>query len=123
MPTVSFFQIVWRLVLAISLVTAPLVPMPAAAHGDRATVVAPSVANSMPCHEVPAPPPAADEPRDARCGPMPDCDPGACRIAGSLMADVPPMLPALPPATYDVAFDAPAVPGAPLGHLLRPPIA
>ena len=73
--------------------------------------------------ETPAPPPADDEPCDDGCCPMPDCDPGACRIAGSLMADVPPMLPALPPATYDVAFDAPAVPGAPLGHLLRPPIA
>jgi hypothetical protein len=122
MRTASYFQILWRLVLAISLVAAPLVPMRAAAHDDAMVRTVPT-AMKMPCHDMPAPPPADKAPCDDGCCPMPDCDPGACRMAGSLMVTSAPLLPALPPAAYLVSFRAPAIAGVPFGEPLRPPIA
>lgn len=122
MQTVSLFQIVWRLVLAISLVATPLVPIPAAAHDEGADATQ-TVASAMPCHAMPVPPPADDAPCDDGCCPMPDCDPGACRIAGSLVTGFAPLLPGMPTVAYVVSFRAPAVPGVPFGEPLRPPIA
>jgi hypothetical protein len=123
MRTAPYFQILWRLVLAISLVTAPLVPTQAAAHQDASVGTELTAAPAMPCHDLPAAPPAHKAPCDDGCCPMPDCDPSACRMAGSLMAMSAPLLPALPPAAYLVSFRAPAIAGVPFGEPLRPPIA
>ena len=123
MRTASFFQIVWRLLLAISLVSAPLVPMPAGAHDAASVGTALTAAPAMPCHDMPAPPPADETPCDDGCCPMPDCDPGACRMAGSLIAMSAPLLSGPPPAAYLVSFRAPAIAGVAFGEPLRPPIA
>ncbi len=120
MHKVSVLSFVWRLVLAVSLVMAPLVPMAAPDHEGAAASVE---AAAMPCHEAAVPPPAADASCDDGCCPMPDCDPGACRIAGSLIATGALMLPSQPPAVPVATFSSPVLPGAPFGEPLRPPIA
>lgn len=121
MPNVSALSILWRLVLAVSLVLAPLVPMPEQDH-DGAVASASAEATTMPCHDMPPPPPASDAPCDDGCCPMPDCDPGACRLAGSLIANGVPVLPHPLPTVPVVTLSSPVLPGIPFGELLRPPI-
>jgi hypothetical protein len=126
-PTLS--AILWRVMLAISLIASPVVPVAARTPGvttpEVATAATAATDAAMPCHGAPAAKPApapADVPCDDGCCPQPDCDPGACRVAGSLMATSTPLLPGLPPAAYLVSFHAPAVAGVPVGEPLRPPI-
>lgn len=118
MHKVSVPMVLWRLMLAVSLVMTPLAPMAAQDHDG---VPASAEAATMPCHASPAPP-VDEAPCDDGCCPTPDCDPGACRLAGSLMAGSTPQLPDHAPAVPVASFSSPRVPGAPFGEPLRPPI-
>lgn len=120
MRKISAPMILWRLMLAVSLVMTPLVPL--AAQDHDAVTARPETA-TMPCHESPAAPPVDEAPCDDGCCPMPDCDPGACRLAGSLIAGSAPLLPSPLPAVPIARFASPRTPGAPFGEPLRPPIA
>ena len=117
----ALFPIVWRLVLTVSLVTAPLAPMAAPEHARLAEAV--SVQAPMPCHEIPAPAPVADAPCDDGCCPLPDCDPGACRVPGAMLDLSFALVPAPHSATLMVPAHAGTATGPPAGVPLRPPIA
>ena len=112
----------WRAVLAISLVAGPVVPM--TAHGAvAAPAVAAEPADAMPCHGDAPPPSKVDAPCDDGCCPQPDCDPGACRVAGPLLGAFVSLL-AVPVLQTNVITSASTPPPEiALPPLLRPPIA
>ena len=126
MRDVSFFPLLWRVMLAISLVAGPVVPVSAAPHGKE---IAPeATADGMPCHGDMSPEPAAPPankapPCDDGCCPQPDCDPGACRVAGPLIATFSPLLAAPAPQTPVTTTGATRPPSFAPPPLLRPPIA
>lgn len=126
MREVSFVQLFWRVVLAISLVAGPAVPVTAAASSDPVAHAA-TPAGAMPCHgdaaPAPTPEPAKKAPCDDGCCPQPDCDPGLCRVAGSLNTGFVPFVAAPAPQAHVLAWVTLAPPDVALPPLLRPPIA
>ncbi len=113
-------SIVWRLLLAVSLVVAPLVPTAAADPGAPAPEIS---AAAMPCHGDAPPPLAGDAPCDDGCCPLPDCDPGACRVLGPLIGALAPPMAATPAGDSPAILESAAPTKAGSAPLLRPPIA